>query len=226
MSDSVAQGIPRGPSGRWQASFWHDGQRHTGSDTFTAKADALAYLANTETDLQRGQWIDPAAGKVTLSKYATEWLDGRSDLRETTRAKYDHLLKNHILPKLGSTPISSLAPSKVRSWYHELARRHSTTADDAYRLLRAVLNVAKADRQIGRTLSGEGRGAGALARATRCLRAAMSRAQSKRYPSDTDWRCSCRRGANCVEARFSGFNAGTSTSYTPPSESSKPGSRR
>jgi integrase len=137
------------PSGRWQASFWHDGQRHTGSDTFTAKADALAYLANTETDLQRGQWIDPAAGKVTLSKYATEWLDGRSDLRETTRAKYDHLLKNHILPKLGSTPISSLAPSKVRSWYHELARRHSTTADDAYRLLRAVLNVAKADRQIG-----------------------------------------------------------------------------
>jgi len=225
MSDSVAQGIPRGPSGRWQASFWHDGQRHTGSDTFTAKADALAYLANTETDLQRGQWIDPAAGKVTLSKYATEWLDGRSDLRETTRAKYDHLLKNHILPKLGSTPISSLAPSKVRSWYQELARRHSTTADDA-RLLRAVLNVAKADRQIGSNPC-QVKGAGRCTRPSDPLPpCAMSRAQSKRYPSVTNWRCSCRRGANCVEARFSGFSAGTSTSYTPPSVSSEPGSRR
>jgi integrase len=140
--------VRRLPSRRWQASYWHEGQRRVGPDTFATKADALAYLANTETDLQRGRWIDPAAGKVTLSKFATEWLNGRSDLRETTRAKYDHLLDNHILPKLGSVPISALAPSKVRAWYHELAREHATTADDAYRLLRAVMNVAKADRQI------------------------------------------------------------------------------
>lgn len=137
------------PSGRWQANYWHEGERHVGPDTFPTKADALAYLSNCETDLARGQWIDPAAGRVTLTKYATAWLRGRSDLRETTQAKYDHLLETHILPKLGSTPISALAPSKVRSWYHELARQHATTADDAYRLLRAVMNVAKADRQIG-----------------------------------------------------------------------------
>jgi integrase len=136
------------PSGRYQASYWHDGARYTAPGTFAAKADALAYLATVETDLGRGGWVNPTAGKVTLAKYATEWLAGRSDLRDTTRSKYEHLLDNHILPKLGSTPISALAPSKVRSWYHELARRHSTTADDAYRLLRAVMNVAKADRMI------------------------------------------------------------------------------
>lgn len=136
------------PSGRWQSSYWHEGQRHVGPDTFPTKADCLAYLSNVETDLARGQWIDPMAGKVTLTRYATDWLKGRSDLRETTRAKYDHLLENHILPKLGSTPISAIAPSNVRSCYHDLARQHATTADDAYRLLRAVMNVAKADRQI------------------------------------------------------------------------------
>jgi integrase len=137
------------PSGRYQASYWHDGERHVAPDTCAVRADALAYLANTEADLRRGRWVDPMAGKVALSVYSTAWLKSRSDLRETTRAKYDHLLRNHILPKLGPTPISALAPSKVRAWYHDLARQHSTTADDAYRLLRAVMNVAKADRMIG-----------------------------------------------------------------------------
>ena len=71
MSRRYFGSVRKLPSGRWQASFWHDGQRHTAANTFTAKADALAYA---ETDLQRGEWIDPAAGKVTLSKYATDWL--------------------------------------------------------------------------------------------------------------------------------------------------------
>ena len=138
------------PSGRWQAGYWHDGQRHVAANTFAAKADALAYLSNAETDLQRGQWVDPLAGKVSFSSYATDWLKGRGDLRDTTRAKYDYLLKRHILPTLGTTSLSALAlaPSRVRSWYQELATQHATTADDAYRLLRAVLNTAKADRQI------------------------------------------------------------------------------
>lgn len=137
------------PSKRYQASYFHLGERHLADDTFKFKADALTWLANTETEIGHGKWINPMAGKITLSNYATAWLKGRSDLRETTRAKYTHLLDNHILPKLGPTTISSLAPSKVRSWYHDLAREHPTTADDAYRLLRALMNVAKADRQIG-----------------------------------------------------------------------------
>jgi integrase len=88
------------------------------------------------------------AGKVTLRLYANDWLAGRSDLRDTTRAKYRYLLDRHILPRLGSTKLSTLAPSKVRSWFHELHSEHAATADDAYRLLRAALNTAKADHQI------------------------------------------------------------------------------
>jgi integrase len=136
------------PSGRWQASYWHEGARHIAPAPFKTKADALAHLSNIETDLGRGGWINPAAGKVTLTKYATDWLAGRSDLRDTTRAKYGYLLNRHILPRLGSTKLSALAPSKVRSWYHELRSEHAATSDDAYRLLRAVLNTAKADHQI------------------------------------------------------------------------------
>ena len=136
------------PSGRWQASYWHEGKRYAGPHTFRAKADADAWLATVRTEVGRGQWIDPQVGKVTLAEYATDWLTARSDLRDTTRSKYTHLLDKHVLPALGTTALSGLRPSKVRSWYHELAQRHQTTADDAYRLLRAVLNTAKADQMV------------------------------------------------------------------------------
>jgi integrase len=112
------------------------------------KADAQACLSATETDLGRGQWADPLAGNVALRTYAKDWLDGRSDIRDTTRAKYGYLLERHVLPKLGSIKLRRLAPSKVRSWYHELLAEYAATGDDAYRLLRAILNTAKDDRRI------------------------------------------------------------------------------
>ena len=135
------------PSGRWQASFWHEEQRHTAPNTFQMKADALVWLSNAETDIGRGAWVDPLAGKATLAEYLLDWLEARSDLKKTTRAKYTTMNK-HVFPQLGSATPSGLTPSKVRSWYHELGERHRTTADDAYRLLRAVMNTAKADRMV------------------------------------------------------------------------------
>lgn len=139
------------PSGRWQASYFHLGVRHTAPTTYHAKGDALAYLATVEADILRGSWIDGSAGRVTVNTYLTEWVAGRSDLRPSTRGKYDHLARRHIAPALGPTELGRLTPAAVRAWYHDLAERHQTTADDAYRLLRAVMNTAVSDGLIGRS---------------------------------------------------------------------------
>jgi integrase len=136
------------PSKRWQAAYWHEGVRHTASETFPFKADAQAWLSGVEADILRGGWVDPTAGRVTVKEYSNQWLDGRSDLRESTRSKYRNLLDNHILDAIGAIPVGSLMSSRVRSWYHELAKQHQVTADDAYRLLRAILNTAVADSVI------------------------------------------------------------------------------
>ncbi|MDA8284208.1 MAG: N-terminal phage integrase SAM-like domain-containing protein, partial [Actinomycetota bacterium] len=132
-------------SGRWQARYWDAGSPRPARGTFATKADALAWLATAQTDQLRGTWVDPGAGKLTLGTYANQWLDGRNDLRGTTYGKYRYLLDSHILPALGELELRRLAPSQVRAWYQELAGRHQTVADDAYRLLRAVLNTAVAD---------------------------------------------------------------------------------
>jgi hypothetical protein len=66
------------PSGRWQASYWHEGKRYAGPHTFRAKADADAWLATVRTEVGRGQWIDPQVGKVTLAEYATDVMKERN----------------------------------------------------------------------------------------------------------------------------------------------------
>jgi len=138
------------PSGRWQASYWHDGARHTAPTTFPTKGDGTAWLASVRTDIGRGAWVDPAAGSITFHTYATRWLDQRHDLAERTQELYRWLLDRHILPALGSLPLGELSSSKVRSWNAKLAAEHPTTAAKAYRLLSSILRTAVADGRLGR----------------------------------------------------------------------------
>lgn len=135
------------PSGRYQARYLDPSEREH-SATFATARDAVRWLAAEEVDRQRGTWVDPRAGRITLASYARTWLDRRSDLRPTTTAKYAYLLDRHIGPALGAEAISRLTPSAVRSWYLGLRGRHPTTADDAYRLLRAVMATAVADEVL------------------------------------------------------------------------------
>lgn len=109
------------------------------------KANALAYLSAIESDLRRGAWIDPRAGKTTLRRYAEEWLDQRNDLAVRTRELYAYLLEHYILPPLGTASLVGLAPSKVRSWHATLARDRPSTAAKAYRLLSTILRTAVTD---------------------------------------------------------------------------------
>jgi integrase len=112
---------------------------------YTFKADALACLASIESDLRRGVWIDPRAGKMTLRVYADEWLDQRNDLAFRTKELYVYLLESHIIPALGNATLIGLAPSKIRSWHASLAREHPSTAAKAYRLLSTILRTAVTD---------------------------------------------------------------------------------
>ncbi len=136
------------PSGRYQASYWYEGRRHLAEGTFDSKADADAWLASARTDIGRGAWIDPDAGKVTLRDYADGWLAERHDLSERTAELYRHVLDRHVYATLGDLRLGELKPSVVRSWHAKVAEAHPATAAKAYRLLSTVMRTAVTDRQI------------------------------------------------------------------------------
>jgi integrase len=148
--------IRRLPSKRYQASYiGPDLARHTAPDTFEAKLDAEAWLAEERRIIARGDWIAPrrrtaaamAALPPTLTEYSSSWLDSRT-LRPRTRSHYGQLLQRHILPDLGEFRLPAITPTIVRNWQAALAPKTPTYRAHAYALLRTIMSTAVSERLI------------------------------------------------------------------------------
>jgi hypothetical protein len=138
------------PSGRWQARYpGPDGQQRTGPSTFDRKRDAEQFLVEVETDLLRGDWFDPLAGRIPLQDYAATWIDERG-VAIRTADLYRSLLRNHIAPYLGSIEITDLTPPAIRRWRKAQRDAGASTGTTAksYRLLHAILATAQEDGSI------------------------------------------------------------------------------
>jgi integrase len=118
----------------------------TAPDTFERERDADRYLAEIETDLRRGAWFDPLAGRIPLGKYTAVSIEER-DLSVRTAELYRGLLRNHIEPWLGAVEVAELESPAVRRWRKHL-RDNGTSRGvmaKSYRLLHAVMETAVAD---------------------------------------------------------------------------------
>ena len=143
------------PSGRWQASYWHEGVHHHAPTTFASKADVLAFLSTVEADLRRGAWLDPRSGQVTFDELAKEWLTSNPAKRSSTMSRDEAILRNHLVPVLGDVPISSVTKLQlqqmINAWTSEAAPR---TVRRQFDVLRAVFAYAVANEMLARTPCG------------------------------------------------------------------------
>ena len=139
------------PSGRWQARYaLEDGELRTAPRTFPTKGDAARYLAGIETDLARGQYIDPRLGMITLAEWAEQWLT-RPGKRANSVAR-DRQALEVFLQDLGGRPLASITPMHVQGVVDARAKvvAPATLARD-FSALRAVLNAAVDADMIGRS---------------------------------------------------------------------------
>jgi integrase len=150
-------GIDRLPSGRYRvrvADPAYPGRRAS-TGTFRTRAEAEVALAGAIAAQERGAWIPPDRGRVTLSEYAPGWLDTRltsrgEPLRPRVKELYELYLRHHILPGLGEVPLGTMTTAMVRGWHAGLLHEGpgASTVAKCYRLLRAILNTAAEDRHI------------------------------------------------------------------------------
>ena len=148
--------VRRLPSGRWQARF-RDGSGIPRSRTFPTRGDASRHLARIRTDIDRGDWFDPEAGRQLLEAYAEGWLAKRRvrgrPLAPRTSERYRTLLRVHIFPVLGHLPLSRLDPAAVRHWHSTLLEAEApgpATVAKVYRLLHAICNSAVVEQKVAR----------------------------------------------------------------------------
>jgi integrase len=134
-----------------------DGRLVSAPRTFKAKGEAARWLAGAESDQARGIWLDPAAGRISLSDYATAWLSAKSTIAPRTREIYELQLRVHILPAiddgiaLGPVPLNELTPELIRAWYGALVTtRGKSVAAKAYVRLCQILSQAVNDDRIAK----------------------------------------------------------------------------
>jgi len=135
---------------RWQATYRGPDHRER-TRTFDKKVDAERWVNTNAADIARGAWVDPAAGRQSFGAFAASWLSGRPDLRPRSALQYQSLLKCHLLPAFGKTPLAAITPSEVSRWHAALKVSTPGAAPAAYRLLRAILNTAVRDELLVRS---------------------------------------------------------------------------
>ncbi|WP_406344540.1 tyrosine-type recombinase/integrase [Streptomyces sp. NBC_00648] len=140
------------PSGHYQARYLGpDGLLRPAPETFRTKRDADDWLADKQSELRRGDWHDPDAGKVEFGPYASDWITER-ELTATTRQLYRSLLHHHLVPTFGAVVLAEISPPAVRRWRADKLASGTgpTTVAKAYALLRAILGTAVGDQMIRR----------------------------------------------------------------------------
>lgn len=138
-------------SGKWQARYpGPDGQMRNAPMMFASKRTAEQWLSVTETQIIKGEWIDPEKAKVTLGNYADQWITQRPGLRPRTVELYRWLLRKHIEADLGGVELGKLSTAIVRQWRADrlTAGVSESVTAKAYRLLRAILTTAVDEDKI------------------------------------------------------------------------------
>jgi integrase len=139
------------PDGKWRARYRDpSGREH--ARHFRRKLDAQRWLDSQEAAKTRGEWLDPALARVPVSEWAGQWLAGQSQLKASTRERYEGLLRRHVLPRWGSLPLASITHADVVGWVAELAASglSASTVRHAHRVFAMLLGLAVRDGRLSR----------------------------------------------------------------------------
>jgi len=131
-----------GVGARWRVRYMGEDGRER-SKVFRRKVDADKFLNVQVSRLNRGDWVDPAAGKTTFAKVAAVWL-ARPDIRQSTRERDRSYLDSMVLPRLGVLPVGRITPDDIDTLVRDLADegKASATIRKAAQITGAVLEDA------------------------------------------------------------------------------------
>lgn len=131
---------------------WRDPDGRQRKRTFVRKTDADRHLTGVESRMLSGEYVDPARSRVTVQVWAGQWLAGQVQLKESTRVRYEGLLRGHVLPRWGRVPLAKIGHADVAAWVAELSVSglSASSVRHAHRVLSLLLALAVRDGRISR----------------------------------------------------------------------------
>lgn len=135
--------------------------------TFTVKGsrkDAERRMRDILHAVERNEFLQPS--RITVGEYAVDWIRGYADVQCSPRTAegYRMILERHLIPSLGSIPLSELQPRHIREYLAaklKSGRRDGKgglskrTVRHHYRLLFEVVEHARIERLVSRNVVAE-----------------------------------------------------------------------
>lgn len=142
----------------WRARYYGPDGRRRGK-SFRRKADAERWLTQQQSQIVRGDWIDPARGRVTFGEYLPGWLDTRTNAKPKTRYQQESLLRLHILPTWRTVQLDRITFEGLTHWVSKLISDGTgwSSIRQSARIMSSVLEHAV---RTGRIRSNPARGLG------------------------------------------------------------------
>jgi hypothetical protein len=129
---------------------------------FDRKFDAQRWLDGVTSSVVTGTYVEPRLARVTVGEWGRRWLDGHAALKPSTRGRYESLMRVHIVPRWGTTPIRAVNVADVEDWLSAMiaAGLSASSVRQAYRVLSLILDHAVRPGRLARN-PGDGRVAAA-----------------------------------------------------------------
>jgi len=126
---------------------WRDPAGRQRMRSFTRKGDAERMRREVESELLRGEYIDPAAGAITFREYATGWLAAQT-FDASTHDAVELRLRVHVFPTLGDKSLTSIKPSTIQAWLRRLDQLAASTRLTIFTNVSTVFRAAVDDELL------------------------------------------------------------------------------
>ena len=129
-------------SGLWAATVrLPDGRRVT--QTRELKPAVVAWAADLEADVRRGDWLDPRAGEVTVGQWWERCRDARH-LELASRKRDASHWRVHVAPRWERAPVGAILKPDVSKWVEAMKKAGvgAATIQGSVGVLRGLMDQA------------------------------------------------------------------------------------
>lgn len=128
--------------GLWRARWVGPDGKLESESGFRTRREAEDYGGDQEAAIRAGTYVDPRAGRITLTEWVNVWYQAL-DLEPATLDFYRNMIEIHILPKFGDRSLVSLTAEEISTWETKIAA--SGYAPRTARSARSTLTTILAD---------------------------------------------------------------------------------
>jgi integrase len=110
--------------------------------TFRRKEEAEDWLVSEGASKRQGTWVDPRQAERPFRDVIAAWRESWLDIEPKTRSGYETIIRCHLLPEFGNTPVSRVTTEAVQAYVNRLAKTAgSGTVRNIFAALRNALNT-------------------------------------------------------------------------------------